>query len=152
MKKIVIMLAVALVLCFSSLCFAANNGSILNGEERVTAQIFDAFNNKAVYSDFAGSLSAGFAKNMPEKKFGDLRRDALQKLGTLSKPVLIDWYRFANADRLIYVAKGTKAENVQVVFVFVNENKKFMLNEILMQPVPVKKPVQQKPAPEPAEE
>ena len=134
MTRKVMLLVTVLVMCFSSMCFA-NNGKLLTSEEKIADQAISSISGQAEYSDLAQNFTAGLAKNLSSLKFRELKATVNEKLGSLSNGKLVILQKFDKADRVIYLANGSKAKNVEISFVFDTTGKNPLLNEITLRPI-----------------
>jgi hypothetical protein len=139
MKKRILLVFAVIMLCFSAVCSAASNGALLSSEEKVADKVFSVISGESAYVDLVGDFSTGLVKNLPENKFTELKKAVKDKLGTLKEPQLAVLQKFGNADRVIYVAKGTKVQAVEIAMTFEVTGRKPLLNEISLRPLEVKK-------------
>jgi hypothetical protein len=137
MIKKIMLLATVFVVYFSSMCFASNGG-LLTSEEKIAEQAIDCIAGQADYTELAKNFTDGLAKNLPASKFVELKKTVKEQLGSLSNSKLAILQKFDKADRVIYLANGSKTKNVEVAFVFETSGKKPLLNEITMRPVEMK--------------
>lgn len=137
MFKKVMLLVTVLVISFSSMCFA-NNGKLLTSEEKIAEQAIGCIAGQTEYSLLAQNFTTGLAKNLPAYKFRDLKTKVQEQLGSLSDSKLAILQKFDKADRVIYLANGTKTKHVEIAFVFDTTGKKPLLNEISMRPIELK--------------
>ncbi len=135
-KKIALLVSV-LVICFSSMCFA-DNGKLLTAEEKIAEQAISCIAGQTEYSALAQNFTTGLGKNLPAYKFKDLKIKINEQLGSLSNSKLVILQKFDKADRVIYLANGSKAKTVEMTFIFDTTGKKTLLNEIAMRPLPQK--------------
>jgi hypothetical protein len=137
MVKKIMLLVTVFVVYFSSMCFASN-GSLLTSEERIAEQAISCIAGESDYTELAKNFTTGLAKNLPASKFIELKKTVKEQLGSLTNSKLAILQKFDKADRVIYLANGSKVKNVEVAFVFETTDKKPLLNEITMRPVEMK--------------
>jgi len=137
MKKILLLVTV-LVLSFSSLCFASN-GSQLDQEEKMAANLIAAMNGAGEYAEVSKDFSTGLTKNLSAAKFSDLQKKVKEQIGNIAEQKLLVLQKYDKADRLVYLAKGRKVQNVEVSLVFETAGKKPLINEVSIRPVEIKK-------------
>ena len=142
MIKKIMLLATVFVVYFTSMCFASN-GSLLTSEEKISEQAIACIAGESDYTELAKNFTPGLAKNLTVSKFMELKKTVKEQLGSLSNSKLAILQKFDKADRVIYLASGSKAKNVEVAFVFETKGKKPLLNEITMRPLEMK-PVAEK--------
>jgi hypothetical protein len=137
MTKKIMLLVTVFVVYFSSMCFASN-GSLLTSEEKISEQAIACITGESDYTELAKDFTSGLAKNLPASKFIELKKTIKEQLGSLSNSKLAILQKFDKADRVIYLANGSKIKTVEVAFVFDTTGKKPLLNEITMRPVEMK--------------
>lgn len=135
-KKIALVVTV-LMLCFSSMCFA-NNGKLLTAEEKIAGQVISCISGQTEYSVLAQNFTTGLAKNLSAYKFKELKTKVKEQIGSLSNSKFVILQKFDKADRVIYLANGSKAKTVEMTFIFDTTGKKPLLTEIAMRPLPQK--------------
>ena len=137
MSKKVMLLVTILVMCYSSICFA-NNGKLLTCEEKIAEKTIDCILGQGEYTVLAQNFTFSLAKKLTSLKFKELKTTVNEQVGVLSNNKLVILQKFAQADRVIYLADGSKIKNVEISFVFDTTGKVPLLNEITIRPMELK--------------
>ena len=143
MIRRIMLLATIFIVYFASICFASN-GSLLTSEEKISEQAIVCIAGGSDYAELAKNFTHGLAKNLPASRFIELKKTVKEQLGSLSNSKLAILQKFDRADRVIYLANGSKAKDVEIAFVFETTGKKPLLNEITMRPLEMKTFVEKK--------
>ncbi|MDD4321053.1 MAG: hypothetical protein PHH31_05820 [Acidaminococcaceae bacterium] len=143
MVKKIALLVTVLMIFFSSICFA-DNGKLLTAEEKIAEQAISCISGQTEYRALAQNFTTGLAKNLSAYKFKDLKIKVDEQMGSLSNSKLVILQKFDKADRVIYLANGSKAKTVEMTFIFDTTGRKPLLNEIAMRPLPLKPAVNKK--------
>ena len=137
MKKKIVLLVVAMMMCLSSICLAADNGTLLSAEEKIAGRFIEALTGKIDYADIQGDLTESMSKQLTSKKFTEVRGVIKNQFGTLTNTKLAVLEKHDNADRLFYVSNGTKEKVVELMLFFDTSGKRPFINEITMRGLPV---------------
>lgn len=124
MKKLAMLLTLALTVAGSSLCFATDGGD-LNKQQKAVEVVIDALDGAPTpeYSALLPMLSKALDQNMGEKGFTALQKAAKEKFGTLKEAKFFAFQRFDQADSITYVGSFTKENIVTMQFIFDKQNK-----------------------------
>lgn len=141
MKKLLVLVAMVLALAFSTTALAANNGAVLNAQEKVTEKVITALTTSdGALSSFETSLAPDFKKSLTADNYTKLKKDMSDKLGTLKSCNLVELLKAPGAERLVYRAEFSKEKAVNLVFFFNKEEKPLLLNfqALIVPPAPAK--------------
>ncbi len=140
MKKIFLAVVMILALAVSGVAGAApNNGSLLNDEEKIAVSVFNAFNGQGTYTENVNPYAtAGLKKQLSGAKFKETQTKIKDAFGKMSNMKLFVLQKFDKADRLIYIAQGTKSPAVELTFTF-DTTSKVLVDAFALRPVEVKK-------------
>lgn len=138
MKKLAMALAMTASLAMASVCAAAGEGAALTKEQKAAETLFAGLNG--VQTVTYAQASAGFVPELKTKitdqAYAGLQKTVKEKLGACKETKFRSFERFDDGDRVVYVGKYTKEQNVAMVFVFNPAGKimNFALNPIKAQP------------------
>lgn len=135
MKKRLLFLVAILVLSFSSMAFAASNSSILGHEEQAVKTFMQALTSDGELSIAAPVMTEGLKKNLDAGKFESLKVQINTALGQVDDFKLALLQKGNNVDRVVFLGKFAKHENVEMVFIFNTEGKKPLINDISFTPI-----------------
>ena len=124
MKKLIMLLTLALTVAGSSLCFAADGGD-LNKQQKAVEVVIDALDGEPVpeYSSLLPLISKSLDKNMGENGFATLQKAVKEKFGTLKEAKFFAFQRFDQADSVTYIGSFSKENVVTMQFIFDKQNK-----------------------------
>lgn len=124
MKKLIMLLTLALTIAGSSLCFAADGGD-LNKQQKAVEVVIDALDGEPVpaYSSLLPLISKSLDQNMGEKGFAALQKAVQDRFGTLKEAKFFAFQRFDQADSITYIASFSKENVVTMQFIFDKKNK-----------------------------
>lgn len=124
MKKLAMLLTLALTVAGSSLCFATDGGD-LNKQQKAVEVVIDALDGAPApeYSALLPLISKSLDQNMGEKGFATLQKAAKEKFGNLKEAKFFAFQRFDQADSITYVGSFTKENIVTMRFIFDKQNK-----------------------------
>lgn len=124
MKKLAMLLTLAVTVAGSSLCLAADGGD-LNKQQKAVEVVIDALDGAPApeYSALLPMLSKALDQNMGEEGFAALQKAAKEKFGTLKEAKFFAFQRFDQADSITYVGSFTKENIVTMQFIFDKQNK-----------------------------
>ena len=118
MKKLLVMLTMVMTLAFASVC-AAYDGGVLNKEQKAAETFTNAVTGQTVtYDQFASGLNAELKKQITEEVVANLQKQVKEKYGSLKDIRFVSFERYADADKLVYVASFSKEQVVAMVYVF----------------------------------
>lgn len=130
MKKIVMLMVIGIVTCFSAICFAANDGELLNAEQKSARLFFDALTGKASYAKVSSLMTPVMTKKLTAEEFAKTRK-FMEKFGALSDYRFMSLAKMGNErDGVMYVAKGSNAQDVKFFYVFKTSGEKPLMNEV----------------------
>ncbi len=142
MKKILLLLSMVFVMAFSSIAAAANNGALLNGEEKIVDRFVKAIvTTNPAYAGLSGSFSEGLKANIDETKFAEIQKNVVEQYGNVKEYNLIELRKVRDAnqatiDQLVYVAAFEKIEKpVAMIFAFETATGKPVLTLFSIGPV-----------------
>ena len=140
MKKIVLLLAMVLVLGFSTICSAASNASILGNEEKAVDKFLSVLDkNNGAYEEIASNFTPGLQKKIDAVAMQNLRSQIADNFGTLKEKKLVTLEKFDQGDRVTYLAGFSKTQVVKIVFAFDVKGEKPLINDFTFAPVELKK-------------
>lgn len=143
MKKLVMLLTLALTVAGSSLCFAADGGD-LNKQQKAVEVVIDALDGapEPEYAVLRPLLSKALDQNMGEQGFAALQKAVKEKFGTLKEAKFFAFQRFDQADSVTYVGSFSKENVVTMQFIFDKQNK---MTDLTLAPykAPEKAPAQE---------
>lgn len=134
MKKIFVVMMMACMMVFSSVCMAAD-GLDLNKQQKTVESMLKSFDRGSavtytvVSRGFADSLKA----NVDAARYAQLKKDVNDKLGTMKEAKFFVFQRFDEVDRVTYIASFSKEKIVNMIFAFDKQNK---LLDFAFSPVP----------------
>lgn len=126
MKKIICVLATAVIMVFASVCNASDS-SDLNSEQKTAQLFFDAFKGEDMpdYSvlsrDFADSLKNQFT----QANYNGLQRNTKNNFGILTQSKFFAYQRYDERDIVIYYVSFDSNKVAQMVFIF-DKNQKLV--------------------------
>ena len=140
MKKIVLLLAMVLVLGFSTICSAASNASILGNEEKAVDKFLSVLDkNNGAYEEIVSNFTPGLQKKIDDAAMQKLRSQVAGNFGTLKEKKLVTLEKFDQGDRVTYLAGFSKTQVVKIVFAFDVKGEKPLINDFTFAPVELKK-------------
>ena len=104
----------------SGVCAAAGEGSILNKDQKAAEALLAGLNGEetATYATATAGMVPELKAKVTEEAYNNLKKNVKEKLGTCKESTFRTYDHFHDGDRLVYVGKYTKEENVVMFFVF----------------------------------
>lgn len=144
MKKFILMLTAVMSLGMASLGFASPASDQLAQEEVTTAKVINLLQGKGQLNEAASGFTPELQKNFNAASLANAQKNVAAQFGKVSNVQLVQVNKAPNADELVYIAKAQKTPNVRMLFVFLTNGKKVLLNQFGMGPLEVKQvPAQQ---------
>jgi hypothetical protein len=127
MKKFIFLLTTLLTMAVATACFAANDGSDLNKEQKIVAKFIDLIDGDPVpaLSALTPDFDSKMAERFNEKHYTGLPKVVKEKLGDLKEYHFVLFQRYIDGDKLIYSASFSKEEETVLIFVFNQQGKLF---------------------------
>lgn len=140
MKKFLVAMMVAVMMCVSAVAMAApSNGSLLNDEEKISTSMFNAFTGKGEYATAVSPyITKGLAKNFSRSKLTETQKKMTEAFGTMKNFKLMGLQKFDKADRVFFRADASKVPAVELVFTF-DTTGKVLLDAFALRPIEIKK-------------
>lgn len=136
MKKRILLLVVALMMCMSTVAFAAaSNGANLDAEEKAVGNLLTAL-------DKGNFVAADFIPGWNTEKFTGISKDVKTQFGSKTESFVVSWAKFSDSvDIVRFGSKYTNAENVLIEVRFDVTGKKpviidFAMSELKPAPAP----------------
>ena len=126
MKKTFSMLTLVLVVFSANVCFAGVNGNALNkGEKTIDLLIGSLDKNKTtvVYSELAKGFSPELKKIVTADALVTLQKQVADRFGYPQETKMVNFERFDQGDRVIYLGSFSKENVVRLVFAFDKNSK-----------------------------
>lgn len=144
MKKLAAALALTASMAVAGVCSAAGEGAVLTKETKAAETFFGGLNGveTVTYAQTAATLDAQMKEKFTAEVFANLQKSVKAQMGNVKESKFRSFERFDDGDRVIYLGKYSKQENVAMIVVFNPAGKivNFALN-----------PIQQQPAQQPAQ-
>lgn len=124
MKKIwSFILCLVISLAMTSVCLASD-GADLNKQQQAVVKVFAALNgqNGMEYAGIRQLMSAKLQTELDEKTFGSVKNNLRRSYGEQRENRLLAYQRYADSDRLAYLAKYSKEKALLFIFVFDKQN------------------------------
>lgn len=138
MKKRFFLFVVAFVMCIASSCFAADNGTLLSAEEKISTKFINALiTDTTAYEEIKSDLTVEMAKNLNSKKFSEVKGQIKSQFGKVSNTKLAILEKHDKVDRLFYIANGTKEKVIEIMLAYDNTGKKPLIDFLTMRALPV---------------
>ncbi len=128
----------ALSLGVTGVCFA-DAGKVLSQEEKACNTFIDVLQGEQEHPAVEKLMSPGLKAKLGTSQFAVLKKSVADKFGKVTQERLVALEKLGRADKVVYMAKATKADFAQFIFVFDVSGKKPMLEGINMVPVTMKK-------------
>lgn len=100
MKKLLVMLTMIMTLAFASVC-AAYDGGTLDKEQKATS-----------------GMNAELKGKITEQVVADLQKQVKEQFGDVKEIRFQSFERFADGDRLVYIAGFSKEKHVALIYIF----------------------------------
>lgn len=100
MKKLLVMLTMIMTLAFASVC-AAYDGGTLDKEQKA-----------------ASGMNAELKGKITEQVVADLQKQVKEQFGDVKEIRFQSFERFADGDRLVYIAGFSKEKHVALIYIF----------------------------------
>lgn len=124
MKKIwTFLMCLAVSLAIASVCLASD-GADLNKQQQAALKVFAALNgqNGMEYAGIRPLMSAKLQAELDEKTFSSVKNNLRRSYGDQLDNRFLAFQRYADGDRLAYLAKYSKEKDLLFVFVFDKQN------------------------------
>lgn len=124
MKKIrSFILCLVISLAMTSVCLASD-GADLNKQQQAVVKVFAALNgqNGMEYTGIRQLMSAKLQTELDEKTFGSVKNNLRRSYGEQRENRFLAYQRYADGDRLAYLAKYSKEKALLFIFVFDKQN------------------------------
>ena len=124
MKKIwSFILCLVISLAMTSVCLASD-GADLNKQQQAVVKVFAALNgqNGMEYAGIRQLMSAKLQTELDEKTFGSVKNNLRRSYGEQREHSFLAYQRYADGDRLAYLAKYSKEKALLFIFVFDKQN------------------------------
>lgn len=126
MKKLLVMLTMVLTLAFASVC-AAYDGGVLNKEQKAAEILTNAVTGQAVaYEQVTSGMNDELKTKITEQVVADLQKQVKEQFGAVKEVRFQSFERFADGDRLVYIAGFSKEKHVAMIYIF--DEKQKMVN------------------------
>lgn len=121
MKKLAAALALTASMAVAGVCSAAGEGAALTKETKAAETFFGGLNGveTVTYAQTAATLDAQMKEKFTAEVFAEKQKEVKTKLGNIKESRFRSFERFDNGDRVVYLGKYSKQENV-VMIVFFN--------------------------------
>ena len=144
MKKLAMALAMTGAMAMASVCSAAGEGAALTKAQKALETFTAGINGveTVTYAQASAGLVPELKAKLTEEAYNGLKQSVKEKLGTCKESHFRSFERFNDGDRVVYLGKYSKEENVAMIFVFNPAGKivNFALNPIKPAPAPAKAP------------
>ena len=118
MKKIwSFILCLVISLAMTSVCLASD-GADLNKQQQAVVKVFAALNGQNIRQ----LMSAKLQTELDEKTFGSVKNNLRRSYGEQRENRFLAYQRYADGDRLAYLAKYSKEKALLFIFVFDKQN------------------------------
>ncbi len=113
-------MALTASMAVAGVCAAAGDGTILNKEQKAAETFFAGLNGDATvtYAAASATLVPELKTKITADAFAGLQKNVKEKLGNMKEAKFRRYEHFDDGDRVLYVGKYSKAENVAMVFAF----------------------------------
>lgn len=123
MKKVLVMVMMAIMFVFGSVCFASTDGRDLDAQQKIV----DIFLTGKSYAAIKPYMTDEYIKIFSEKDYLDMFSSMNQDLGKLQEKDMLIFQKIKDGDVLRYAAKFEKANLMEIVAVFKITNGKSQL-------------------------
>ena len=131
-------MAMTAAMAVASVGFAAGEGAALTKEQKAAEPLYAGLNGDAVvtYAQATAGMVPELKTKVTEEAYNNLKKNVKEKLGNCKEANFRSFERFNDGDRVVYLGKYSKEENVAMVFVFNQAGKivNFALNPLKPQP------------------
>lgn len=118
MKKLLVMLTMVLTLAFASVC-AAYDGGDLNKEQKAAEMLTNAVTGQVVaHAQITSGMTEELKGKITEQVVADLQKQVKQQFGNVKEVRFQSFERFADGDRLVYIAGFSKEKHVALIYIF----------------------------------
>lgn len=118
MKKLLVMLTMIMTLAFASVC-AAYDGGTLDKEQKAAEMLTNAVTGKTVeYQKVTSGMNAELKGKITEEVVAGLQKQVKEQFGDFKEIRFQSFERFADGDRLVYIAGFSKEKHVALIYVF----------------------------------
>lgn len=118
MKKLFLLVAAIMVMCFSSVAMAASNSQVLAKEEAAVSQTMSALTGNTSYDAVSQEFAPELTASLDKQGLADMKKEVKAKLGKMTDMRLVAIQKFNDGDRVTYLASFSKQNLVKVEFVF----------------------------------
>jgi D-aminopeptidase len=144
MKKLILLVSMIMTLAFSTMAFAAGDGTALNNEEKSAEKLLTAVTSQtATVESLNGILSPEMAKKINATALKAVQTDLKNKFGSMKESKMVVYERLDQQDRVTYLAAFTKEKVVRYLVLFNKEAKPlivgFAFGPVNTTPAPAKK-------------
>ena len=133
MKKIwSFILCLVISLTMTSVCLASD-GADLNKQQQAVVKVFAALNgqNGMEYAGIRQLMSAKLQTELDEKTFGSVKNNLRRSYGEQRENRFLAYQRYADGDRLAYLAKYSKEKALLFIFVFDKNSIVFLIHFLI---------------------
>lgn len=118
MKKLLVMLTMIMTMAFASVC-AAYDGGVLNKEQKAAEMLTNAVTGQTVeYAQVTSGMNDELKTKITEQVVADLQKQVKEQFGNVKEVRFQSFERFADGDRLVYIAGFSKEEHVALIYIF----------------------------------
>lgn len=118
MKKLLVMLTVIMTFAFASVC-AAYDGGVLNKEQKAAEMLTNAVTGQVVtYAQVSSGMTDELKGKVTEQVVADLQKQVKEQFGNVEEIRFQSFERFADGDRLVYIAGFSKEKHVAMIYIF----------------------------------
>jgi hypothetical protein len=140
MKKLILLVSMIMTLAFSTMAFAAGDGTALKSAEKLLTAVTS---QTATVESLNGILSPEMAKKINATALKAVQTDLKNKFGTMKESKMVVYERLDQQDRVTYLAAFTKEKVVRYLVLFNKEAKPlivgFAFGPVNTTPAPAKK-------------
>lgn len=118
MKKLLVMLTMIMTFAFASVC-AAYDGGVLNKEQKAAEMLTNAVTGQVVtYAQVSSGMTDELKGKVTEQVVADLQKQVKEQFGNVKEIRFQSFERFADGDRLVYIAGFSKEKHVAMIYIF----------------------------------
>lgn len=118
MKKLLVMLTMIMTFAFASVC-AAYDGGVLNKEQKAAEMLTNAVTGQVVtYAQVSSGMTDELKGKVTEQVVADLQKQVKEQFGNMKEIRFQSFERFADGDRLVYIAGFSKEKHVAMIYIF----------------------------------
>lgn len=120
MKKRLMLLCGCLTVLMINVCYAAGEGTALTKEQKVVENLVAGLNDttEATYKQATSALDTKMKEKLNEDVYNNMKKSIKEEFGSCKELQFRSFERLGDVDRVLYLAKYSKKDNVIIVSVF----------------------------------